>query len=329
MAGENQVTPADARTALTSYGHPEDALKGMKDEDVVKMHGTISTHVSGLTTKAVEAAVKEATSKAPVFGEKWRENLAGEDPEDLKTLTRFKDPSALWARTKELNKKFSSGEIKVTTPFPEKGTDAEKAAWRKEQGIPDKHDGYDLKFDNGLVIGEDDKPIVDAYLKHMHGKNAVPAAVRENISWFLSDFKTMVERDRAEGMAKAKQAAEDKLREVWKGDYRMKHTAVENLVAGFFGGSDSDLGKLVMASVATNPDFAQSMANLAIELNPAAPLMPPSDSAAGQIANIESKINEIKGLMKTNRPEYNRRQDEYRQLLEARDKIKSRGQAAA
>lgn len=329
MAGEQQqqqqVDPQQARTFLTNFGHAEDALKGMPDPDVVKLY----SGANGFVTKTVEEKVKEATSKVPVFGEKWRETLAGEDPEDLKTLTRFKDPTALWQRTKELNKKFSSGEVKVVTPFPEKGTDQEKAAWRKEQGIPDAPDKYDLKFDNGLVIGEDDKPIVAKYLQHAHSRNFTPAQVKENIGWFLSDFKTMAEQERAESVARTKQATEDKLREAWKGDYRMRRTAVENLVTGHFGGSDSDLGKLVMASVETHPEFAQSLANLALELNPAAPLMPPSDSAAGQMVNIETKIKEIEGLMKTDRKAYNARSDEYRQLLEAREKMKARGAPSA
>lgn len=327
MAGEQQqnVKPEDARAFLGNIVSDPETLKTWDDAKVLAFHGNATKFVDG----AVQAAVKKASESAPPFSEKWREAIAGDNADAMKTLTRFKDPSAMFQSYEAMRQKFDSGSLKVVTPFPEKGTDAEKAAWRKEQGIPDSPDKYELKFDNGLVIGEGDKPIVDAYLKHAHSRNFTPAQVKENIGWFLSDFKTMVEQDRAEGMAKLKQGTEDKLREAWKGDYRMMRTAVDNLVAGHFGGTDSDLGKLVLASVDTNPEFAQSLAKLALELNPAAPLMPPVDGAAAQLVNIETKIKEIEALMRTNRPEYNRREAEYRQLLEARDKIKGRSQQAA
>jgi hypothetical protein len=67
----------------------------------------------------------------------------------------------------------SSGELKANVPFPEKGTDEEKAAWRKDAGIPDKPEAYDLKFEDGFVVGEDDKPMVDE----------LPQAAHERRTW--------------------------------------------------------------------------------------------------------------------------------------------------
>jgi hypothetical protein len=326
MAQDQQVAPQDARTFLTSFGHAEDALKGMPDPDVLKLHGTVNGHF----TKAVEEKVKAATANAPVFGEKWRETIAGDNQDAMKTLARFKDPGDIFKSYSELRAKMDAGELKFATAFPAKGTDAEKAAWRKEQGIPEAPDKYDLKFDNGLVIGADDKPIVDKYLAHAHSRNFTPDQVKENISWFLSDFKTMAEQERAEGTANLKRATEDKLREAWKGDYRMKRTAVENLLAGKVK-SDSDIHKLILASVDTNADFAQFLADVALDLNPATTVVPAGDGAAGQLVNIEAEIASIEKFMRTNRADYNKdekKQARYRDLLAAKDTMTSRQSAA-
>lgn len=41
-----QVNPADARTFLKDFGHSDDSLKAMKDEDVVKLHGSVSQRLA-------------------------------------------------------------------------------------------------------------------------------------------------------------------------------------------------------------------------------------------------------------------------------------------
>mgnify|MGYP000100175251 CR=1 FL=1 len=47
-------------------------------------------------------------------------------------------------------------------------TDEELAEYRKANNIPEAPDKYDLTFDSGLVIGKEDKPIVDSFLKYAH-----------------------------------------------------------------------------------------------------------------------------------------------------------------
>lgn len=54
------VKPEDARAFLTEFGHSADALKGAKDEDVVKQYQAVNTNF----TKRVEAHVKSTTEKA-------------------------------------------------------------------------------------------------------------------------------------------------------------------------------------------------------------------------------------------------------------------------
>src|SRR3546814_8159770 len=78
-----------------------------------------------------------------------------------------------------LEQKLSSGEFKKA--IGPDATPEQIAEWRKEQGIPEKPEDYDLKFDNGLVIGEADKPLVAEFLKASHATNVTPAQAKAQI----------------------------------------------------------------------------------------------------------------------------------------------------
>lgn len=56
--------PEEARTFLTEFGHSADALKGMKDEDVVKLHGTVSQRLSKEKPPAKDDAAAQAAAAA-------------------------------------------------------------------------------------------------------------------------------------------------------------------------------------------------------------------------------------------------------------------------
>src|SRR3990172_7441397 len=68
-----------------------------------------------------------ALYNAHVKTTKWREQLAGDNPDDLKTLERFASPKVVWDGYKEFRTKLSKGELKAVTPFPEKGTPEQQA----------------------------------------------------------------------------------------------------------------------------------------------------------------------------------------------------------
>src|SRR3546814_10458699 len=73
-----------------------------------------------------------------------------------------------------------------TCALPIYATPEQIAEWRKEQGIPEKPEDYDLKFDNGLVIGEADKPLVAAFLKASHATNVTPAQAKAQIASYYA-----------------------------------------------------------------------------------------------------------------------------------------------
>ena len=262
----------------------------------------------------------------PTFPDNWRELIAGDNADHLKTLQRLADPAALYKSYESLRQKMSSGELKVSKPYPDKGTPEEQSAWRKETGIPESPDKYDLTLANGVVVGEDDKPMVDEFLKFAHANHQPPESVKKTLEWVLGSYREQLEQKAAEATAERVKSTEDTLRADWGGDYRMNVNAIGNLLDSHLSQTDKDqalLRERIMTSIKQEPLFAKLWAGLAREVNPMATL---TDGASPMtMESLDGKIKELETLMRTNRPEYNRREAEYRGLLEARDKIKARG----
>ncbi len=135
-------------------------------------------------------------SPAPAPAEPdWREQVLGKlddsAPEDArkeydatkKMLERVSTLKDLAKITRDLQKKVSSGTLK--TPLPKNATEDQIKQWRTENGIPESPDKYELKLGDGVVLGEDDKPYTDDFLKTMHGINASSEFVSAAVKWDL------------------------------------------------------------------------------------------------------------------------------------------------
>lgn len=310
------VIPADARGYLKNFGHSEDALKEMPDEDVVKLHGTVSQYTTGII---------DDKTKNIAFGGKWRENIAGEDQEAMKTLVRFSDPGALWKSYNELRTKVSKGELKSNQPFPDKGTEQEQAAWRQEHNIPDKPESYDLALPDGLVIGEEDKPFVDSFLKSAHAANLSNEAVKANLGWYFGEYLPEIERERGEEDAEFRRESYATLQEKWGPDFKRNVESVKSLLMlapeslrpRFWSGRLAD-GK----AIGDDPEVLQFLAYIAHELNPASTLT--GVVGGDTMKSIDGRIAEIEKVIRTDRKAYNKdekMQQEYRDLLSAKEKI--------
>lgn len=100
----------------------------------------------------------------PVAGdwpEDWRSKAAGGDEKLMKFLERYNSPKAVVGALVDARKLISQG---VNRPPKADATPEEVAAWRAENGIPEKPDGYEVSLPDGFVIGEADKPVVDSFL---------------------------------------------------------------------------------------------------------------------------------------------------------------------
>lgn len=275
-----------------------------------------------------ETALGSAAASAPSsqggggnWPENWRQSIAGEDRSALKTLERFPDPNAFWKSYQSMRAKVSSGEVRA---LPENASPQLLAEWRLANGIPEAPDRYEIALEDGLQIGETDRPLVDQYLAAAHELNHTPAQVNANLNWYFS----MV-RQHEEAIADANLAArgecEAELREEWGHEYKANLNGIVSMLDGAPDGVKQALlaAKSVDGTNLLNqPGVMRWLASMSRELNPVATVV---GVGGASLTGIEDEIAQIEGVMKNDRAKYNgdeRMQERLRKLYGARERLR-------
>jgi hypothetical protein len=255
------------------------------------------------------------------WGESWRQSLAGEDRAALRTLERFPDPPALWKSYQSMRTKLSSGEARV---LPANATPEQQAQWRLENGIPESWDRYDVALEDGLQIGETDRPLVNQYLEVAHRLNHTPEQVNANVGWYFAAVRQQ-EETIADANLNARTECEAELREDWGPEYR----ATLNGIASMLDGAPDGVKQSLLAAknvdgtnLLNQPGVMRWLAELSRELNPVATVV---GAGGGQLVGIEDEIAQIEEVMKENRAKYNgdeRMQERLRKLYAARERVR-------
>jgi hypothetical protein len=266
------------------------------------------------------------------WAENWRELLAGEDKEDLKTLVRLSSPVDLWKQNKELRRKLSSGEFKKA--LPENATPEEKAAWRKENGFPENADGYleSLQLPNGMVLGDADKPFVAELAAAALDTDVPPAAFNGLVTKYYA-----LQEAQAAKQAEEDQAYHDEnlaaLGKEFGPAFKREVALVNAFVAQYFPpeiasdllvarGSDGRI-------IGDNPIFIKALSALAREINPLATLVP--GGGADPAKTVNDRLAEIRKFRTENPDKYDAdktMQAEELELIATKQKIEGRGKAA-
>lgn len=316
---ESQVTVDQAREVVTNFAPNPDVIKDMPEADVMAWHGNIQKQLSTHAENALK-------------NHDWRGAIAGDNAEVRKRLDRFTSPKALWESVDQTQQKLSKGEMKVLTPFPDKGSDEEKATWRGQNSVP--ADGkYELKLPDGVVIGENDKPIVEAYLKHAFEKNIPSREVNESVGWFLSEKVAREARAREAFEAQKRDTAAE-LGAEWGADYKPTHNKIQGVLDSTIpSGEDGDALKgLINNAVATNPMFARFLGQIALQLNPVGTMVPGGQES--QTTSISDRIKQIEKMRREDPRAYqdpkisDRKTGEYVRLLEQYQKLSGKAWGA-
>lgn len=280
---------------------------------------------NGAAAGGAAGGAGDGSASKPYWPDDWRANLAGNDEKLAKRLERFSTPAEILKSFRALEQKQSSGEFKRTLAAD--ATPEEATQWRKENGIPEKPDGYELKLSQGRVIGEADKPQVDKFLQGMHAKNASPELVNSALDAYYEAQETAIaQREDADTLLKQKN--EDTLRVEWGSDFRRNL----NMIRGLFAGAPDGFADKIFSArfpdgtpVGSDMDALRYFANLGRELNPAGAVVPGAGANAG--AAIADEIGQIEKTMRDNPDQYwkgesgEKMQARYRELLGVRDKL--------
>lgn len=287
------------------------------------------TPVTPLAAATPETPVTPPTTPAEpangeAWGADWRKTYAGDDSKVLARLERYQSPKAAIDALFEAQRKISAGEF--AKPLPKDATPEQAAEWRAANGIPEKPEGYFEKLD-GVVLGEEDKAILNDFATRMHGKNVSPDVMKEAVAWY-NDFQTKALEDRAAQDKSSLDETHNALRDEWGADFR----ANVNMINAHLSSAPGNIKDRMLGARASDgtpllndPGVMKYLAGMAREMNPAATIVGAGPNSVGA---VNDEIARIEGRMKTDRKAYmadDREQARYRELLVAREKMAARG----
>lgn len=242
----------------------------------------------------------------------------------LKRLQRFTTPADAAKALREQDKIIPLA--KRAAP-PKNATPEQLAEWRKEAGIPEKPEDYKIELPKGMVLGDHDKPIIDGFIKAMHGQNVTEATVNAAVAWYLQDRQDQLERMQESDKA-YRSAMEETLREEWGSDFKANKSGVENLVNQW----PEDVRTALLSArtaegfLIENPGVMKALAGMARELGYVGSTVVPAGGDLG--ASVDDAIAKIEGSMFLESGEKNpaywkseKQQARYAELLSQRERM--------
>lgn len=276
--------------------------------------------------------------------EDWRQKVAehvgaGDKKaidKEIRRLQRFSDPNGIYAMARELEAKFGQGGL---LKMPGKDAKEEEiAAFNKALGVPEKAEDYfkELKLDNGAVIGEQDRPLVDSFAAAVHKVGATPAVVQAALNWYYADQeKAAADLDEADETFRTESVAA--LKEELGPAFQRKTNAIAALFTTAPGGTDANNENSVFSRllggrtsdgkiIGNDPDVTRWLISLAQEAYPEATVV---ESGASGAKGIDQELEEIRSLRKTDKRKYFSEpvQARERELLNARERSRERQRA--
>lgn len=334
ISGDRQLT-----TDTTSTQQAADT----STTDKTTTQQTTQDDAAKAATTAAAAASTSATTPdkwSMKWGETWREDAAKEYATDDKgaldqkaydkTLARFKriaTPKGVFDWAFNAEKKISDGSYKK--PLGDKATAEEITEYRKANGIPEAPEKYLEALPNGLVIGEDDKPIMDSFAKALHGVHADPKTVHAAVDWYYK-FQDEQEGLRQEANAAAKTATEDALRDEWGPDFRPNTNLINNLVGTMPKELQEELFQSATPAgtqIMNNPAMLKWLAQQARELNYTGTVLPSGEATS---KGLTTELDALKAKMGDRSSDYwkgpqaEKNQSRYRELLDLKQRIDQR-----
>lgn len=304
-----------------------EAVNTTENTEVDNTPAETSTPPIATTTvaNAPEATQKSSEVKG-YWAEDWRQRLAGDDEKELKHLQRYGSPEDIWKKARALEQRLTSGELKSAIP---KNAGAEELkAWRAENGIPESPDQYKIDLGKGRDVAEEDKEIVSYILKNAHETNQTNEQVNASVR-ALESIRQAINEKQHEQDLYLKTQAEETLRSEWGNEFRRDINLITGLLDRTGGKELKDKflnGRLQDGTqIGSSPEALKMLLSLALIDNPTGTVVP---NAGGNLSqSVDDEIKKIEKAMAENRTVYNKdeaMQERYRELIDARENLKSR-----
>lgn len=315
-AGDGGDSTQDTTTAITNdAGSMGDSTDNTSDTQVATDAGSTKTAVD---------AEKTADDAKPYWADDWRTKIAGEDKKELEKLERFTSPESMYKSYQELQAKMSSTEMR--RELPENPTDDELASYREGIGVPKTPEDYDTSLSDGLVIGDDDKPAIDGFLKTAHENNMTSDQAKQTLEWYYADQEAQLAARQTVDDEKA-QTTRTELKEEWGRDFDKN----VNIMAGFFGEEKwEQISNARMADgtpIMSDKNMINFFAESARKANPTATMVGAGGSDPAK--SIAKELNDIRAMIPDPLSDYNQpaKKEAYRaRLVELLDAQKAMNQ---
>lgn len=275
--------------------------------------------VTSVVSEPVEAIPTQAPPVADWLAE--RTAIANGDPKILNRLGRYTTrDDAIRAGVEAQNK---IGSIRATQPINADSSPEDIAAFRQANGVPESADKYQINLSDGLIIGENDRPVVDHFLGIAHKHNLSNAVTSDIISGQLALQETMIEQRAAADRESLTQArAVLSSNDVWGSETNLNINLIHGLLDGAPEGVKDQLvnGRMQDGTpIFNHAPTLQWLASIAREANPVATVVP--GSGANGMMTIDNEIKSIEDARRTNPDSYWKSQptqDRLRDLLGAK-----------
>ncbi|MCK5149096.1 hypothetical protein KAR48_20235 [bacterium] len=333
-----KTAETDFTEAETNFNTAQEAYKADESNEELK---TAFTEQEVLLTTATETRdtaktafdeLKESSNKG-YWPEDWKERYvdklkdkAGKLLDDagkekmMKRMARYASPRAAMDAMVNAQNKISSGGL-VKIPGKD-ATKEELAQYRKDIGVPEEAKGYDLALGDGMVIGDEDKALVDEFLGVAHAGNYTQQQVTDGLNWYYQNQENLL-AERYEADATFHSEAEEELRAEWGVEYKPNQNIMANYLGTDFGEGVAELITTARLSdgtlLADHPDILRGFVAKARAANPMGALVP--GSGTKQAAAAEAQIETLEKKMETDGALKGKDQENYLKLISARDKI--------
>lgn len=232
-------------------------------------------------------------------------------------------PAALKAGF-EAQQKIRSGEFKK--PLGENASDEERAAWRKENGIPETPEKYAEAIDLGqFVPGDAEKPLINDFVTNVAAKlDMRPQDASKVVQWYYAtQEKALAEQQGID--TQYKQDALVELRTELGTEFRPAMTGVVNFLEGMPALKSAVMGRGPDGNIIiNNPAVARELMALSKERNPYAGIVPAGEK--DQAKGAADRLKEILNIYATDPAKYQSEGLEAEHMRLAEAQAKARGE---
>lgn len=342
-AATQETTTTTTEQSTIASGASEQA-----SEQSTEGKTTIATGAEGggEKTETKPEAKTEQKSERPAWNDAaaWKEMkediakhyAAGDEKlfkKELARLDRINDLKSVWGMYRDLEAKFSQGGL---VKIPGKDAKPEEIdEFAKKLGWTEKPEEMisQIKLEDGMVIGDADKPMLTGFLAAVHGATSAQDFASKATTWYYkAQEEAAAIQDEADDTFRRE--AEKALKEEHGPAFARKTNAIASIFATAPGGADAknpnSMFSRIMGGrtadgklIGNDPTVVNWLIGLVNEINPAATVVEDGNQSG---VTIDTELAEIQKLRTTDRRKYfsDEVQARERELLEAKSKIQAR-----